>query len=135
RLSLIVDFKLPTLEEEDYIFGRDGERRSASWTRHTWWAALQTAGIPRDPSGRGWSLHFHDLRGEFASSLHEAGVDVKTIQELLDHSSSAMTDRYIRVKVRKTSNAIERLEQQRQVGGATQQTTEGESKSPTGRVQ
>jgi integrase len=107
RLRQLIEMK--RLPPEGYLFGQaDGEKRP--WNKKVWWAALATAGIPRDPSGRGWSLKFHDLRGEFASSLHEAGVDTKTIQDMLDHSSSAMTDRYIRVKVRKTSDAIDRLE-------------------------
>jgi integrase len=88
--------------------GENGEE--ARFPRKAWWDALRVSGVARDPRG-GWSLHFHDIRGEFASRLHEAGVDLVTIQKLLDHSTSAMTDRYLRVRVEKLTEAIVKLEE------------------------
>ena len=39
-------------------------------------------------------IRFHDLRHTFASCLTVAGVDIRTVQELMRHKSLAMTLRY-----------------------------------------
>jgi integrase len=43
-------------------------------------------------------LRFHDLRGEAASRLFEAGASLKTMQGFLGHTV-AMTERYLRPRV------------------------------------
>jgi integrase len=50
--------------------------------------ALAGAGIERH-------LSMHDLRHTFATMAVEAGVDLRTLQELLGHSTLAMTSRYL----------------------------------------
>lgn len=55
------------------------------------------------------NLHWHDLRGEFASRLSEAGIEPSTIQQLLDHKNLQTTQRYLRPRVTRNREAIDAL--------------------------
>jgi site-specific recombinase XerD len=69
--------------------------------RHWFEAAIRMAKI------RGFS--WHCLRHTFASRLVMAGVDLRTVQELLGHKSIAMTVRYSHLAPAHTLAAVERL--------------------------
>ena len=64
--------------------------------------AVQRAGIK--------DFHFHDLRHTFASRLVMAGVDIRTVQELMGHKTIAMTLRYSHLSPDHKRRAIEALE-------------------------
>src|SRR5271169_2416276 len=53
---------------------------------------------------------WHCLRHTFASRLVMAGVDIRTVQELLGHKTIAMTVRYSHLAPKHTLAAVERLD-------------------------
>jgi site-specific recombinase XerD len=55
------------------------------------------------------SFSWHCLRHTFASRLVMAGVDLRTVQELMGHKSIQMTVRYSHLTPRHTLAAVERL--------------------------
>ena len=71
----------------DKVF--EGKIGGASWhgaRRAEWDKAIEDAGL-RD-------FRWHDLRHTFASELVMKGVDLKTVSELLGHSTVMMSERY-----------------------------------------
>src|SRR5260370_41679017 len=52
----------------------------------------------------------HCLRHTFASRLVMAGVDIRTVQELLGHKTIGMTVRYSHLAPKHTLAAVERLD-------------------------
>lgn len=70
--------------------------------RSAWDNALKKAGIE--------NLTFHSLRHTFGSRLGMAGVDIKTIQELMGHRDIKMTMRYSHPTAQHKRNAVEMLD-------------------------
>jgi site-specific recombinase XerD len=74
------------------------------------------ANTPRqwfDPAVKAASLQrftWHCLRHTFTSRLVMAGVDIRTVQELLGHKTIAMTVRYSHLAPKHTIAAVERLD-------------------------
>ena len=60
-----------------------GEPLRYDWLRRTWRPACEAAGFP--------ALRFHDLRSMAATALVAAGVDVRTAQTRMGHSSPSVT--------------------------------------------
>lgn len=81
-------------DELEFIF-------EASGFEYRWSQAKKKAGVE--------DLHFHDLRGEFASRLDEAGVEVTVTSRLLGHSDLHTTQRYLRPRVERFREAIDKL--------------------------
>lgn len=74
-----------------YVFvNRDGTRVADITLRRAFLRAKRIAGITR-------RFRFHDLRHTAACTLASAGVSLQVIQKILGHTSSKMTERYVRV--------------------------------------
>ncbi len=56
--------------------------------------AIERAGLVRVENGKRIRFRFHDLRHSFGSRLGMAGVDLKTIMEIMGHSTAKMSMRY-----------------------------------------
>ena len=87
----------------EYVFSNSrGERYNRScWVRTQFKRVVNQIGI-RD-------FHIHDLRHTFASELVMKGADLKTVSELLGHSSTRMTERYSHLSPHHKSLAVNLL--------------------------
>jgi integrase len=66
-----------------FVSGEGAPLHYSNWRRRTWSTACAAAGLD--------GLRFHDLRSLAATTLIAAGVDVKTTQTRMGHSSPQMT--------------------------------------------
>jgi integrase len=55
------------------------------------------------------NFRFHDLRHTAASHMVMAGVPFKTVEEILGHTTTAMTERYSHLTSEHKRNAVEML--------------------------
>ncbi len=77
-----------------YLFeGQNGGKYSVSSVYNVFCQSLKRAGIDKD-------LGVHSLRHSYATHLHEGGLDIRYIQELLGHKSSKTTEIYTHVSRR-----------------------------------
>ena len=88
---------------KEYVFeSKNGDRYSESYIQHLFEKIVKQAGIK--------DFRFHDLRHTFASRLVMAGVNLKTIQELLGHKTFTMTLRYSHLSPDIKKQAVEILD-------------------------
>lgn len=89
-----LDEYLSAYAPSDYLFeGQKGGKYSAGSVYRVFCQAVKRAGIERD-------IGVHTLRHSYATHLHEGGLDIRYIQELLGHKSSKTTEIYTHVSRR-----------------------------------
>jgi integrase len=89
---------------------------AGTWTRHGKGAEilrldLKAAGIPYSvpgPDGPPFA-DFHALRHTYLTLGGRAGIDLRTLQELAEHSSPALTARYSHRRLHDLAGAVEKL--------------------------
>jgi integrase/recombinase XerD len=82
----------PGADSRDFLFlSKNGRRMS----RQDLWNILQKRGMRAGISRT--RLHPHVLRHSFATHLQRRGMDLRTLQELLGHSSIATTEKYAHI--------------------------------------
>jgi site-specific recombinase XerD len=95
---------LPSRLKSPYVFpSRSGKTplNANNFINRVWNPLLQEAGID--------NFHWHDCRHTFASRLIMAGVDLRTVQELLGHKTITMTLRYAHLSPTHQREAVQRL--------------------------
>jgi len=95
---------LPSRARSTYVFpSKTGEtaRDARNFLHRAYAPALKQAKID--------GMRWHDLRHTFASRLVMAGVDIRTVQELMGHQSIAMTLRYSHLSPAHQLDAVQRL--------------------------
>lgn len=79
---------------QKYLFeGQSGGRYSSESVYRVFKQALHASGIKKD-------VGVHSLRHSYATHLHESGLDIRYIQELLGHRSTRTTEIYTHVSRR-----------------------------------
>ena len=113
RYTLLADQTLKTLREyyrvehpKDWLFPGiiPGRPMSVSSAERSFQRVRDRVGV--NPKAR-----IHSLRHSFATHLHEAGTDIRYIQELLGHVDIRTTQRYIRISKRNLVNVKSPLDE------------------------
>jgi integrase/recombinase XerC/integrase/recombinase XerD len=104
-LRVYLERARPALRGEDHeralFLSRSGRRLGTSDVRRRLRAWTTRAGVPADISP-------HALRHSFATHLLDGGADLRSIQELLGHSSISTTQVYTRVESARLRSAYAR---------------------------
>lgn len=89
-----IDEYMKSYHPTEWLFeGQYGGRYSSESVYHIFKEAMKRAGIKKD-------VGVHCLRHSYATHLHENGLDIRFIQELLGHKSTRTTEIYTHVSRR-----------------------------------
>ena len=96
---------LPSWNRGELVFpnSRDTRLNASNFLNKAWIPALKRAGVE--------NFRWHDLRHTFASRLVMAGVDLRTVQELMGHKTMNMTLRYAHLSPEHNLAAVKKLDE------------------------
>jgi len=80
------------------------------------------------------NLHFHDLRHEAGSRLHEAGMPLHHVKEMLGHASLDQTTTYLNVQIEGLQASMRQIDEARRCKPVANVTSEGTSRAYERRV-
>jgi integrase len=92
---------LPNMAKNNFVFVSSRGRGALQGSRHWFEKAVKEAGVR--------NFTWHCLRHSFASRMILAGVDLRTVQELMGHKTIGMTVRYAHLAPAHQLAAVERL--------------------------
>ena len=90
------------VKKKGYLFINPKTNKPYTTVRKSFNTALKKAGIE--------DFKFHDLRRTVGTWLLNSGVDIRTIQSLLDHSDVRTTERYLAITSENNFNALKKME-------------------------
>ena len=86
---------------DEFVFASEKGKAPLQNPRYWWDSVLEKAGIK--------NFHWHDLRHTFASRCIMAGVDLRTLQQLLGHKTLQMVVRYSHLSQSHELAAVEKI--------------------------
>jgi len=87
--------------DTEYVFINPDTNMPYNDIKKSFHTVLKKAGIE--------DFRFHDFRHTAATRMLEKGADIRTVQEILGHSSVSVTERYTHTNANKKKSAIELL--------------------------
>ena len=99
--KLLTEFNKIGIKHNGFVFINPETGKPYNTIRKAWLSALKRANIQ--------NFRFHDLRHTVATRLVEKNVDIRTVQEIMAHSSIATTQRYMHPTPKRKLEAVEVL--------------------------
>lgn len=99
--KLLTEFNKIGIKHNGFVFINPETQKPYNTIRKAWLSALKRANIQ--------NFRFHDLRHTVATRLVEKNVDIRTVQEIMAHSSIATTQRYMHPTPKRKLEAVEVL--------------------------
>lgn len=96
--KLLTELKTIGIKNNGYVFINPETQKPYNTIRKAWLSALKRANIE--------NFRFHDLRHTVATRLVERNVDIRTVQEIMAHSSISTTQRYMHPTPKRKLEAI-----------------------------